>query len=190
MTTSHSAMTGAKADAIEMLMTDHREVEQLFHQYEAATNDPGVAHHAAEDIIRKLSIHAAVEEQILYPVLRRVDPAQSGLVDHSLDEHQEVKELLARADGRPAVDPEVRQLFMKLKSSVEEHVQEEEKKLFPALRDHCDEAELMNLGETMAQAKSMAPTHPHPNAPNTPPGNLLPGPLAAVADKVRDFLRA
>ena len=189
MTTSDPGMTGAKADAIEMLMRDHREVEQLFSQYEAATNDPGVAHHAAEEIISKLSVHAAVEEQILYPMLRRVDPAQSGLVDHGLDEHQEIKELLARADGQSATDPEVRQLFMKVKSSVEEHVDEEESKVFPALRNHVDQAELTNLGEKMAKAKTMAPTHPHPNAPNTPPGNLVAGPLAAVADKVRDFLR-
>jgi len=47
----------------------------------------------------------------------------------------------------------------------------------------------MELGEKMAEAKAMAPTHPHPNAPNTPPGNIVAGPLAAIADKVRDFLR-
>ncbi len=91
MTTSHSAMTGAKADAIEMLMTDHREVEQLFHQYEAATNNPGVAHHAAEDIIRKLSIHAAVEEQILYPAIARELIGGDEMASHAIDEHQEVK---------------------------------------------------------------------------------------------------
>ena len=45
------------------------------------------------------------------------------------------------------------------------------------------------LHEKMAKAKAMAPTHPHPNAPNTPPGNLMAGPLAAMADKVRDLLR-
>jgi hemerythrin superfamily protein len=110
-------------------------------------------------------------------------------VDHSLEEHQEVKELLAKVDGRPANDPEVRKTFGELKSAVEEHVSEEEGKLFPALRQHAKEDELMEMGEKMAKAKAMAPTHPHPNAPNTPPGNIVAGPLAAMADKVRDFLR-
>ena len=188
--THDPAMTGARADAIEMLTADHREVDQLFKQYEAAKNDDGVAHHATEGIIKELSVHAAVEEMILYPMMRKVDPQQSGLVDHSLEEHQEVKELLAKIDGKPANDPEVRQLMGKLKSSVEEHVEEEEGKLFPALRNHVKQDELMSLGEKMAKAKATAPTHPHPNAPNTPPGNIVMGPLAALADKVRDALRS
>jgi hemerythrin superfamily protein len=185
-----NTMTGVRADAIEMLTTDHREFEQLFRQYEGAGTDANVAHQAAEQIIRELSVHAAVEEMILYPLLRKADPNQNDLVDHSLDEHQEVKELLAKVDGRPANDPEIRQVFAKLKSSVEEHVAEEEGKLFPALRSHVKQDELMQIGEKMAKAKATAPTHPHPNAPNTPPGNIVAGPLAAMADKVRDFLRA
>jgi hemerythrin superfamily protein len=189
MTKSGSGMTGAQSDAIEMLTADHREVEQLFEQYDAAKDDPGVAMDAAESIVRELSIHAAVEEQILYPMLRSVDPSQSGLVDHSLDEHQEVKELLARVDGRPANDPDVRQIFTKIRSSVEEHVAEEEDKVFPALRSHVQPGDLMQLGERVAKAKATAPTHPHPKAPNTPPGNLMMGPITALADKVRDFLR-
>jgi hypothetical protein len=68
-------------------------------------------------------------------------------------------------------------------------VAEEEGKVFPALRSNAKEDELMELGEKIAHAKTMAPTHPHPNAPSTPPGNIVAGPLAAVADKVRDFLR-
>ena len=188
MTNHDTTTTGARADAIELLTTDHREVEQFFKQYEAATKDDGVAHHAAEQIIQELSVHAAVEEMILYPMMRRIAPDQEGLIDHSLEEHQEVKELLAQVDGRPANDPQVRQLFGKLKSSVQEHVSEEEGTLFPALRQHVKEDELMAMGEKMAKAKGMAPTHPHPHAPNTPPGNLVAGPLAAVADKVRDFL--
>ena len=190
MTKSEAGMTGARADAIEMLTADHREVEQLFKQYEAAKNDPGVATYAAENIIRELSVHAAVEEMILYPMLRQVDPGQSGLVDHSIEEHQEVKELLARVDGQPADDPDVRQTFSKIKASVEEHVAEEEGKVFPALRSHVKQDDLMQLGERMQKAKATAPTHPHPHAPNTPPGNLMMGPIAAMVDKVRDFLRS
>jgi hemerythrin superfamily protein len=189
MTPKDPGMTGALADAIELLTSDHREVEQLFHQYQAATHDEGVARHAAEEIIKELSIHAAVEEQILYPTLRRVDPGSGGLVDHSLEEHQQVKELLAEVDGKPANDPHVRATFDKLKSAVEEHVSEEEGKIFPTLRRHVDEAKLADMGQKMAKAKAMAPTHPHPNAPNTPPGNIVAGPIAALADKVRDFLR-
>jgi len=35
----------------------------------------------------------------------------------------------------------------------------------------------------------MAPTHPHPNAPDTPPGNMVLGAVAALADRFRDAMR-
>jgi hypothetical protein len=41
----------------------------------------------------------------------------------------------------------------------------------------------------MAAAKKLAPTRPHPRAPDTPPGNLLSGTVAAVMDKGRDLMR-
>lgn len=31
-----------------------------------------------------------------------------------------------------------------------------------------------------------APTHPHPSAPDTPPGNLVAGPVGALFDRIRD----
>jgi hypothetical protein len=38
-------------------------------------------------------------------------------------------------------------------------------------------------------AKKFAPTRPHPQAPNTPPGNVIAGAAAAVTDKARDMLK-
>jgi hypothetical protein len=45
---------------------------------------------------------------------------------------------------------------------------------------------LNELGTAMNKAKKAAPTRPHPNAPSTPPGNVVAGTVAAVVDKVRD----
>jgi hypothetical protein len=44
------------------------------------------------------------------------------------------------------------------------------------------------MGAKLAAAKKMAPTHPHPKAPNTPPGNIVGGVAAKVMDKARDAL--
>jgi hypothetical protein len=41
----------------------------------------------------------------------------------------------------------------------------------------------------MAKAKKMAPTKPHPRAPDQPPGNLVAGAAAAMFDKGLDFMR-
>ena len=44
------------------------------------------------------------------------------------------------------------------------------------------------MATAMRAAKKVAPTRPHPNAPSTPPGNILIGAAAAVIDKARDMV--
>jgi hypothetical protein len=42
--------------------------------------------------------------------------------------------------------------------------------------------------EKIRRAKAMAPTRPHPAAPNTPPANKLLAPGAGLVDRARDFV--
>ena len=48
---------------------------------------------------------------------------------------------------------------------------------------------LEELGKRMEKAKKIAPTRPHPRAPDSPPGNLVSGTMAAVMDRGRDLVR-
>jgi hemerythrin-like domain-containing protein len=173
-------------DAIALLTTDHAEVEQMFHQIEALSEAEARAKLAA-GIIRELSVHAAIEEQVLYPAMRKALPDGETLVQEAIDEHQQVKETLAaieRADSATERDP----LLVRLIGNVRHHVEAEETELFPKLRASVTTAELKEMGAKLAAAKKLAPTHPHPNAPNTPPGNLVGGVAAGVIDKARDAL--
>ena len=45
---------------------------------------------------------------------------------------------------------------------------------------------LNELGDAMEQAKKIAPTHPHPRTPDTPPGNLVMGAAAGAVDRMTD----
>ena len=47
---------------------------------------------------------------------------------------------------------------------------------------------LGDLGEKVRRAKAMAPTRPHPAAPDTPPANKLLAPGAGLVDRARDFV--
>ncbi|MDP9389263.1 MAG: hypothetical protein M3Q48_15440 [Actinomycetota bacterium] len=47
---------------------------------------------------------------------------------------------------------------------------------------------MAEIGDAMAQAREKAPTRPHPRAPDTPPGNVVAGTAASIADKARDKL--
>jgi hemerythrin superfamily protein len=185
---ARKGVTGASADAIEMLVADHREVDQLFTQFEAAAPDSTVAKDLADKIVRELSVHAAIEELVLYPVARRV-LEQDDLVDAAIDEHNEMKELLAEVDGKAVGDDRVRRTFHEIKLAVEEHVHEEETELFPRLRGKIDQDDLQRMGRALEGAKAVAPTHPHPHAPDRPPGNIVIGPAAGVIDRIRDIAR-
>lgn len=181
-------MTGAAADVVELLTSDHRVVEQLFRQFEAARADSAVARDLAEEIIRELSVHAAVEEQLLYPALRNL-PEGEELANHGIEEHQQITERLAAVDGKDVEDPEVRKGFETVRTTLEHHVAEEEGRMFPALRAHVDQERLMEMGRAIEIAKKAAPTRPHPGAPRTPPGNLVAGVAAGAMDRVRDAVR-
>lgn len=174
-------------DAIQLLTTDHADVEQMFTQVESLPEGEG-RDRLVEGIVRELSVHAAIEEQVLYPAMRTALPDGETLVQEAIDEHQQVKETLAAIE-RAASSAERDPLLVQLIGNVRHHVEAEESELFPKLRASVGSGELREMGGTLAAAKKVAPAHPHPKAPDTPPGNIVGGAAAAVMDRARDALR-
>lgn len=180
-------MTGAKADIVEHLTSEHRQVEQLWSQLQVAhANGDRVQADLGGKIVRMLSQHDAVELQVLYPEVRKALPDGDRLAEHSLDEHRVIRDLLSHVDGRDPADAEVFAAFGNILVRVQEHVAEEEQTLFPLLRANCSEAQLMRLGEMLDKAEKMAPTHPHPHTPDSKVGATIAGAAASMVDKVRD----
>jgi hemerythrin superfamily protein len=87
-------------DAMELLCHDHRMVEQLFRDYQAARSDTqrrGVV----EIVVRELSKHAALEELMFYPLAKKVLPDGQQEIDEHLAEHLSVKKTLLALDELP-----------------------------------------------------------------------------------------
>ena len=177
-------------DAIALLRQDHRDVERLFKQFEkAGPRAHKTRRNVVDKVIKELSVHAVIEEQVFYPAVREAVEETEDTVLESLEEHHIVKWTLSELDG---MDPEAERFVPKmtvLMESVRHHVEEEEDELFPKVREAMSRKQLAELGEAMEEAKKTAPTRPHPRAPDTPPGNLVAGAGAAVVDKVRDAVR-
>ena len=174
-------------DAITLLKEDHRTVEQLFKRFEQAGDRAHVQKRQIVDrIIEELSVHAAIEEQVFYPVARTTVPDAEDIALESLEEHHVVKWLLAElVDMDPAqerFDAKVTVLI----ENVRHHVEEEENEFFPMVRKALGRNELADLGETMADAKASAPTRPHPRMPDSGLVHLIVGPLAGAVDRIRD----
>jgi hemerythrin superfamily protein len=174
-------------DIVEVLEHDHREVEELFDQIEQAT-DPKQRRELTDDVTIELIRHAVAEEQYLYPATREHLPDGDKLADKEIDEHSEVEEALKALEGMDAEDPEFMYKFREMSNSVRQHLKEEEEDLFPRLRKHASADELLDLGEKVERAKKVAPTRPHPSAPDTPPLNKILAPGAGLVDRIRDKL--
>lgn len=175
-------------DAIQLIQKDHRLIEELFRRFDRAERDEDRDEQGAtaRAIVRALSVHAALEEQFVYPVLGRVDG--EGVLD-ALEEHHAAKVTLRELDALgPTSDRFAAKLHV-LAANVRQHVEEEERELLPQLERTLDADRLRGLGETLERARAIAPTRPHPAAPDTPPGVFVAGAIAAVYDRLRDALR-
>ncbi len=176
-------------DAITLLKDDHQTVEQLFKRFEKAGERAYVQKRQIVDrIVEELSVHAAIEEQLFYPVSRATVPDTEDVALESLEEHHIVKWVLSELDGMSPDDERFEPKVKVLIENVRHHVEEEEEEYFPMVRDELGRNALGDLGEAMAAAKKVAPTHPHPRSPDTPPGNLVAGTAAGVVDRVGDTL--
>jgi hemerythrin superfamily protein len=179
------------SDVIALIKADHAAVNQLFKRYgELGPRAIERRRQVAERVIKELSVHAAVEEQILYPKVRTAVPNGERLVREALDEHLSVKKLLAELDKCSAESEKFDELMTRVRDDVLHHVKEEEASdgILGRLRKHTPPAELREMAPLMRAAKRSAPTRPHPNAPSTPPGNILIGAATAIVDKARDTL--
>ncbi len=174
-------------DAITLLKDDHKVVEKLFKRFEGAGDHAYVEKREIVDrIIEALSVHAAIEEQIFYPVTRATVPETEDIALESLEEHHIVKWVLSELES---MDPEHERFDAKvtvLIENVRHHVEEEEQDYFPQVRAELGRKALADLGEALESVRKVAPTHPHPQAPDEPPGNLVAGAAAGVADRVGD----
>ena len=174
-------------DAITLLRNDHKTVEALFKRFEKAGPNALVEKRQIVDrIIEELSVHAAIEEQVFYPVARATVPGSEDIALESLEEHHVVKWLLSELTE---LDPSHERFDAKvtvLIENVRHHVDEEEEEFFPKVRDSLSRSHLADIGDTMAETKKSAPTHPHPRLPDAGPASAVAGAIAGVVDRVSD----
>ncbi len=125
-------MNAKTIDAISMLTADHREVKDMFAQYEAlGERAHGKKQLLADEICTALTLHTMVEEEIFYPAVRAAVKEAADLMDEAEVEHASARDLIAQIRE---MDPEDELYDAKLKvlgEQIAHHVKEEEKEMFP-----------------------------------------------------------
>jgi iron-sulfur cluster repair protein YtfE (RIC family) len=144
--------TAKPNDAIGMLMTDHREVEEMFKQFEELGERAKVSKkRIADQICEALTMHAALEEEIFYPAVREAGKEFEELIDEAYVEHAAAKDLISQIQAEEANEELFDAKVKVLQEQIEHHVQEEEKELFPKVRKAA--LDLQALGEEMQARK-------------------------------------
>lgn len=132
--------------AIDLLLDQHREVEELFAELDEA-DDAGDCEDLGSLICDKLAIHAKIEEKLFYPGVKAA--ATEELLLEAVEEHLEVKRCIADLLKVPCGDYRYKATAKVLNRLVQHHVEEEEAGLFPKVRKLVDEDRLIALGQEM-----------------------------------------
>jgi len=153
MARSKSGAARAQPLALELLMSDHRKVEDLFEQFEQEKDsDEGTRREIAQQICAELTIHAQVEEELFYPWLReQLEDDDMEMVEEAQVEHNTAKDLIAQIEGATDIDEVYNAKVKVLSEYIKHHVQEEENEIFPEVRDQQEE--LDELGQEMSARK-------------------------------------
>jgi hemerythrin superfamily protein len=138
-------------DAIELLTTQHRQMEGALERALAAEGQERRARfQQAADVLMS---HVLIEERLFYPAVkgRRTE----DILLESLEEHLSIKRLVADLVELAVADEHFEAKLHVLKEQTEHHHKEEEEHLFPKAKKLLANEELAELGKQM-QAMQLA----------------------------------
>lgn len=136
-------------DAIALLVAQHKEVKELFEQFENMSDRATTSKKKlADKICEQLIMHTAIEEEIFYPAVREASKDTEDMVDEAVVEHASAKDLIAQIQemdpGEDLYDAKVKVLG----EQIDHHVEEEEDEMFKKVRKL--KLDLDALGQEMA----------------------------------------
>ena len=119
-------------DVFEMLKADHRHVQDLFTKFEDA--DKRARASIADETLTALEVHAALEEELVYPAVAEVIDDEE-LINEAKEEHHVAKVLIKELRKMDAEDEGFSTKFKVLGELVSHHIEEEEGEMFPQAQE-------------------------------------------------------
>jgi len=148
-------------DAIVLLKNDHKEMRRLFAQFEkAGDNAEATKGQLVKKIIELLTVHTYLENECMYPEVRKLLPDLEADILESYEEHHVADvlctELMMLEPGDERFDAKTTVLI----ESVTHHIEEEEQDWFPKVRAGLGRKQLQEMGAKMEKMRKKAPTSP------------------------------
>lgn len=148
-------------DAIVILKNDHKTIKKLFKQFQDAGDDATQAKgRIVARIIEELTVHTYLENECMYPEVRKLLPDLEDDVLESYEEHHVADVLCAELHAMKPGDERFDAKTTVLIENVTHHIDEEEKDWFPQVREGLGRKQLQELGARMNEMREKAPRSP------------------------------
>ncbi|GAA1370450.1 hemerythrin domain-containing protein [Catellatospora chokoriensis] len=170
-------------DVIDLLLSHHEQIKQLFGQVARAHGEQKQA--AWRQLKDLLVLHESIEQQLVHPLVARRVPDGEDLIESRLQEEQQAIADLSRLYQIGIDHPQFDDGLIELRDAVVEHAELEEDEEFGYLRENVPTEQLIGLAAAARAAERIA-SRPHADMPASGPQNGSP---AAIADRVRAALR-
>jgi hypothetical protein len=144
--------------AIAILIKDHDRVKDLFARFEKSDSS-GEKEKLIAEALLELKVHAAIEEEIFYPAVRK--EVGSDLMNEADEEHHVARVLIAELDRDGRANDHRHAKFTVLAESVRHHIKEEESEMLPKAKGVKMDFEA--LGEQMLARKRELQKHGIPD---------------------------
>lgn len=134
-------MTTDTADIFVALKTDHKKQRDLLKQLDLTSGKSKARREMFVEFTYEAKGHAAAEEQALYSaILAKVKTTAKGR--HSVAEHKEMEDMLNALAATDMASGAWLTRFRSLKKKYLHHLEEEEKKIFPAASKVLTDADI------------------------------------------------
>jgi hemerythrin-like domain-containing protein len=148
-------------DAIVILKEDHKEIRRLFREFKQAGENATVTKGKIVDkILEALTVHTYLENEVMYPEVRKLLPDLEDDVLESYEEHHVADVLCVELAAMKPDDERFDAKTTVLIENVEHHIEEEEQEWFPEVREGLGRKQLQEIGARMQELRPKAPRRP------------------------------
>lgn len=146
-------------DAIVLLKEDHKTIKKLFKQFQNA-GEEAAKDRIVQQIIEELTVHTYLENECMYPEIRKLLPDLEEDVLESYEEHHVADVLSAELHLMKPDDERFDAKATVLIENVTHHIDEEEQDWFPKVRAGVSRRQLQEIGARMNELREKAPRSP------------------------------
>jgi hypothetical protein len=135
---------GRAGSVLDVLSDQHTHIESLFYECEVATDER--RHTVLDELIRLISEHEAIEDDVVHPLARDIIPGGFEVTRDLVEEERHVRRMLTELVDAGVEAEDFDDDLANLRDAVLSHAAHEERYEFPELRERVPADRLRELG--------------------------------------------